>query len=147
MSVEHTLHKICIFQHPKLLFYFQVKIGRELRYVTCEPSSKLWWCRARYLFWLRIPVTTEGFELRISCIRSSYLTNKTIRPNDLMAWLVRQLLRMQEVHSSNSPVVTGICDSNKSRSRHHCRKRVIYHQPLIVTTWKQILPEYLFTKN
>ena len=26
---------------------------------------------------------------------------------------------MQEIHSSNSPVVTGICDPNKSRARHH----------------------------
>ena len=26
---------------------------------------------------------------------------------------------MQETHSSNPPVVTGICDSNKYRARHH----------------------------
>ena len=26
---------------------------------------------------------------------------------------------MQEIRSSNSPVVTGICDPNKSRTRHH----------------------------
>ena len=29
----------------------------------------------RDLFGSKIPVTTGGFELRISCIRSSYLTN------------------------------------------------------------------------
>ena len=29
-----------------------------------------------------------------------------------------QLLRMQENDSSNPPVVTGICDLNKSRARH-----------------------------
>ena len=29
-----------------------------------------------------------------------------------------QLLRMQENGSSNPPVVTGICDLNKSRARH-----------------------------
>ena len=28
---------------------------------------------------------------------------------------------MQEIRSSNPPVVTGICDSNKSRARHHRR--------------------------
>ena len=32
------------------------------------------WFRARDLFGSQIPVTTEGFELRISCIRNSYLT-------------------------------------------------------------------------
>ena len=26
---------------------------------------------------------------------------------------------MQEIHSSNPPVATGICDPNKSRVRHH----------------------------
>ena len=26
---------------------------------------------------------------------------------------------MQEIRSSNSPVVAGICDPNKSRARHH----------------------------
>ena len=31
---------------------------------------------------------------------------------------------MQEIRSSNSPVVTGICDPNKCRARHH-RKRLI----------------------
>ena len=45
--------------------------------------------------YLEIPVTTGWFELRISCIRSSYLTHY---PH----------------------VVTGICDPNKSRSQHHC---------------------------
>ena len=29
---------------------------------------------------------------------------------------------MQEIHSSNSPVVTGICDPNKSGARHHRNK-------------------------
>ena len=44
-----------------------------------EPSFKLRWCRARDLFGSQIPVTTGGFELRISCIRNSYLTHKAIR--------------------------------------------------------------------
>ena len=26
---------------------------------------------------------------------------------------------MREIHSSNPPVVTGICDPNKSQARHH----------------------------
>ena len=45
-----------------------------LRYFNFEPSFKLRWCRARDLFGSQIPVTTGGFELRISCIQSSYLT-------------------------------------------------------------------------
>ena len=38
-------------------------------------SSILRWCRARDLLESQIPVTTEGFELRISYIRSSHLTH------------------------------------------------------------------------
>ena len=51
------------------------------------------WCGVRELFGWQIPETTWGFGLRISCIRSSYLT--------LMAYWVRLLLRMQKICSSN----------------------------------------------
>ena len=44
-----------------------------LRYFNFEPSFKLRWYRARDSFGSQIPVVTLGFELRISCIRSSYL--------------------------------------------------------------------------
>ena len=44
-----------------------------LRYFNLEPSFKLQWCHARDLFGSQIPGTTGSFELRISCIRSSYL--------------------------------------------------------------------------
>ena len=54
-----------------------------LRYSNFDPSFKLRWCRARDLFGSQIPVTTGGFELRIFCIRSRYLTHWTIRPNRL----------------------------------------------------------------
>ena len=50
----------------------------------------------------QIPVTTTRFEGRTSGIRSYYLTHYATRP--------RQLYGMQQVHSSNSLVVTGICD-------------------------------------
>ena len=33
------------------------------------------WCRNRDLFESQIPVTTGEFELGITCIRSSYLTD------------------------------------------------------------------------
>ena len=46
---------------------------------------QLRWCQVRDLFGSQIPVTTGGFELRISCIRSNNLTN---------------LLHMQEIRSS-----------------------------------------------
>ena len=45
-----------------------------LRYFNFEPSFKLRWYCARDLFVSQIPVNTGGFELRISFIRSSYLT-------------------------------------------------------------------------
>ena len=34
--------------------------------------------------------------------------------------IFHHLLRMQEIHSSNPLVVTGICDPNKSWAQHHC---------------------------
>ena len=36
---------------------------------------KLRWSPAQDLFRSKIPVTTGGFELRISCTRSNYLTH------------------------------------------------------------------------
>ena len=39
------------------------------------------WCHAGELFGSQIPMTTGGFELRISCIQSSYLTHEVIRSN------------------------------------------------------------------
>ena len=70
-----------------------------LRHFNLGRSFKLRWCRAGDLFGSQIPVTTGVFELRISGIRSQF--------------------RMQESRSSNPPVVTGICDPNKSGARHH----------------------------
>ena len=34
-----------------------------------------------------------------------------------------EILRMQEIRSSNPPVVNRICDPNKSRARHHCSRK------------------------
>ena len=45
-------------------------------------SYRLRWCRARDLFGSQIPVTTGGFEVRISCMRSSCLTHYVIRLQD-----------------------------------------------------------------
>ena len=50
----------------------------------------------------QIPVTTTRFEGRTSGILSSNLTHNATR--------LRQVYGMQQVHSSNSIVVTGICD-------------------------------------
>ena len=49
-----------------------------LRYFNFEPSFKLRWCRAQDLFGPQIPVTTGGFELRISCIRITGLQGKGV---------------------------------------------------------------------
>ena len=75
-----------------------------LRYFSSEPSFKLRWCRAQDLSGSQIPVTTGGFELRTSCIRSNYLSS--------------YLLLTKQVRSSNPPVVTGIRNPNKSRAQH-----------------------------
>ena len=40
--------------------------------------SILRWCRARDLFGSQTPVITGGFEMQISCIRSSYLTQAEV---------------------------------------------------------------------
>ena len=73
-----------------------------LTYCKTNLSAAMVPCRD--LFGSQIPVTTRGFELRTSFIRS-------IWPNGLGNYIVC---------SSNPPVVTGICDPNKSRAQHHC---------------------------
>ena len=54
-----------------------VRICLNVLYAKKEKniSCLLRWYHARDLFGSQIPVTTRGFELRISCIRSSYLTH------------------------------------------------------------------------
>ena len=37
---------------------------------------------------------------------------------------------MQEIRSSNPPVVTRICDPNKSRTRHHRNKKFIKNKKI-----------------
>ena len=46
-----------------------------------ENISVMRWCRARDLFGSQIPVTTGGFELQISCIRSRYARDSQFRPS------------------------------------------------------------------
>ena len=52
-------------------------------------------CGARYLFGLQIPVNTGEFELRISCMRSSYLTDQAIRPSELGHYFVCKRFAVQ----------------------------------------------------
>ena len=51
-----------------------------VKHVACIRDTKLRWCRAQDLFRSQIPATTGGFELRISCIQSSYLTHQARKP-------------------------------------------------------------------
>ena len=50
---------------------------------------------------------------------------------------------MQEIRSSNTPVVTGICDPSKSRARHHRsyltkrQQRVRLHSKF--STWERMI--------
>ena len=99
-----------------------------LRYFNFEPSLKLRWCRAQDLFGSQIPVTTGRFELRISCIKG---------PDDLV--VIRQRPCIQEIRSSNPPVVTGICDPNKSRARHIAVTNISFS----VHTIRRVEPNYL----
>ena len=43
--------------------------------ILLKENGGLRLCHARELLVSQIPVSTGGFELRISCIRSSYLTH------------------------------------------------------------------------
>ena len=63
----------------KLEDIFYTNLSSTSGLVQLSRCCFLWnilrWCRARDLFGSQIPVTIGGFELRISCIRSSYLTH------------------------------------------------------------------------
>ena len=62
-----------------------------LRYFNFEPSFKLPWSRARDLFGSQIPVVTGEFELHISCMRSSYLTQwANDKANQLVSFLYHE---------------------------------------------------------
>ena len=50
-------------------------------YNNIESMLILWWLHTWELFGSQIPVTRGGFELRISCIWSNYLTHLVKRPN------------------------------------------------------------------
>ena len=65
----------------------------------CQQSQSLRWCRAQYLFGSQIPVTTGQFKLRISCIKTSYLTHQAMRPNRLEGFRVPAFatLRQQQL--------------------------------------------------
>ena len=51
------------------------------------------WCRARDLFGSQIPVTTGGFEMQISCIRSSFLNHQT--PSQFETWVEVELTQQK----------------------------------------------------
>ena len=92
-----------------------------LRYFNFEPCLKLQWCRTRDLFGLHIPVTTGGFELRISCLRS----------NGLVGYVTTSYAR----DSRFKPEIPGTCDPNKSRARHHRRISSISFRMKEVEHW------------
>ena len=45
---------------------------------------------------------------------------------------------MEEIRSSNPPVITGICDPNKSRARHHCS---LYYNDLKMSLIRKLADE------
>ena len=79
---KSELNKVCLLHEEKCkkdfldatqLDYRTVPMLSQTLAYKSQYRSKylLRWCRARDLFGLQIPLTTRGFELRISCIRSS----------------------------------------------------------------------------
>ena len=74
-------------------------LERHFTVYTNEVKVKieeLRWCRARDLSGSQIPATTGGFELRVSCIRSSYLTRQAIRPNKLDGFGVSKFATLRQ---------------------------------------------------
>ena len=63
---------------------FKVTNNFFLKYFNFKPCFKLRWRRARDLFGSQIPVTTGEFELRISCIQSSYTPQTTLNYIELL---------------------------------------------------------------
>ena len=53
------------------------------------------WCLAQKLFGSQIPVTTGGFEMRISCIWSNYLIHQAIGANRLGEFIVPKCQRFE----------------------------------------------------
>ena len=59
----------------KQISYQNIEILFDTGGLNHKVKLTLRWCRARDLSGSQIPVTTVRFELRISYIRSSYLTH------------------------------------------------------------------------
>ena len=107
------------------------RISTSCSLITYQGKQKnartdfyLRWCRARDLFGSKIPVITGGFELRISCIQSRYLTPQVV------TWKVITYLALWPSELGNDFVCkrfavqtllwfNGICNPNKSRARDH----------------------------
>ena len=87
--------------------------------ISKQPTHTLipWWCHAQELFGSQIPVTTGGFELWISCIRTSYLTHEALRSNRLGGFRVPECKRFAVKPSCGHCKLwsTNVC----SQARHH----------------------------
>ena len=133
-----SLNRVCLFKILSLLQWF------ILKYFNSESSFKLRLCRARDLFGSRIPVTTGGFELQISCIRSSFLTHQAIRPDNLLGqvatlyarfavqtilWSLKFVIQINLEHNT----VSSYCgpsekSHNKKSSQKFCLKTYLKSQ-------------------
>ena len=75
-------------------------------------KSLLPWCRARDLFGSQILVTTGEFELRISCIRSSYLTLRSSKLGFKLKYLNSLLLEISRCVRSVWKCLSNVCFEN-----------------------------------
>ena len=69
-----------------------------LRYFNVEPSFKQQWYRTRDLFGSQIPVTTGGFEQRISYLKSICY---------LIKWSIYNRTTIRGVYRSRSNIFNG----------------------------------------
>ena len=93
LGIASPPHFMYYFHRKVLLLLYNLKM---LCYITLKLTLCLGWCRARDLLGSQISVTTGGFELKISCIRSSYLTHYAIKSNSLGGFGVPEFATLQQ---------------------------------------------------
>ena len=88
-----------------------------------EPWSKHWneatFCVSNQIKWFKICWQTSAWSLVSNCDDVVFEIKFQWLQEGLNCETLELGRPMQEIRSSNSPVVTGICDPNKSRARYH----------------------------
>ena len=115
-----------------------------LRYFNNGSSFKLRWCRARDLLGSQVLVTTGGFELRISCIWSSYVIHEAIRalwPSGLGNYFICKRFAVQSLLWSLEVLYHALRNSNSLCVYLSCRNSLL---TVSVKKSDLIFPQVLF---